>query len=204
MAYQDYVIKDGKFIGKFEEMYQDFEDPWFQSEEAEISYSRNDTIHTIRRFGLKNVIEAGCGLGNFTSKLNRMCEETKITGLDVSETAIRKARKRFPEVSFVRGSILDLDKLFDLKAYDGIIFAEILWYVLDDLDFVIQMLKENFHGILIVNQVFYSQGVQQYGKEYFTNQNELIDYFALKPVVRNVSHDTSHENSYETHTVFQI
>ena len=30
--YQDYVIKDGKFIGKFEEMYQKFEDPWHQME----------------------------------------------------------------------------------------------------------------------------------------------------------------------------
>ena len=30
--YQDYVIKDGKFIGKFEEMYQKFEDPRHQME----------------------------------------------------------------------------------------------------------------------------------------------------------------------------
>ena len=28
LKYQDYVIKDGKFIGKFEEMYQKFSDPW--------------------------------------------------------------------------------------------------------------------------------------------------------------------------------
>ena len=28
MKYQDLVIKDGKFIGKFEEMYQKFSDPW--------------------------------------------------------------------------------------------------------------------------------------------------------------------------------
>ena len=26
--YQDLVIKDGKFVGKFEEMYQKFSDPW--------------------------------------------------------------------------------------------------------------------------------------------------------------------------------
>ena len=28
MKYQDLVIKDGKFVGKFEEMYQKFSDPW--------------------------------------------------------------------------------------------------------------------------------------------------------------------------------
>ena len=28
MKYQDLVIKDEKFVGKFEEMYQKFSDPW--------------------------------------------------------------------------------------------------------------------------------------------------------------------------------
>ena len=28
LKYQDLVIKDGKFVGKFEEMYQKFSDPW--------------------------------------------------------------------------------------------------------------------------------------------------------------------------------
>ncbi len=28
MKYKNYVIKNGKFIGKFEEMYQKFNDPW--------------------------------------------------------------------------------------------------------------------------------------------------------------------------------
>ena len=26
--YQDFVIKNGKFIGQFEKMYQEFKDPW--------------------------------------------------------------------------------------------------------------------------------------------------------------------------------
>ena len=28
MKYQDLVIKNGKFIGKFDEMYRTFKDPW--------------------------------------------------------------------------------------------------------------------------------------------------------------------------------
>jgi hypothetical protein len=28
MKYQDLVVKDGKLIGKFDEMYQKFSDPW--------------------------------------------------------------------------------------------------------------------------------------------------------------------------------
>ena len=31
--YQDYVIKNGKLVGEFEQIYQDYEDPWHQSKE---------------------------------------------------------------------------------------------------------------------------------------------------------------------------
>ena len=39
--YQDYVIKDGKLVGEFESMYQDFDNPWDQSfrEDAVLSKS---------------------------------------------------------------------------------------------------------------------------------------------------------------------
>ena len=33
MKYQDLVVKDGKFVGEFEKMYQDDSDPWGQSKE---------------------------------------------------------------------------------------------------------------------------------------------------------------------------
>ena len=31
MNYHKYVIEDGKLVGKFEEMYQNIEDPWNQT-----------------------------------------------------------------------------------------------------------------------------------------------------------------------------
>ena len=34
MRYQDFVIKDGKFIGEFEKMYQNFDDPWNQKKKV--------------------------------------------------------------------------------------------------------------------------------------------------------------------------
>ncbi len=201
--YHDYVIKDGKFIGKFEEMYSDCENPWFQKEDAEVSYSRHDTIHTINRFGLKNVIEVGCGLGYFTNLLQKGCGDSKIVGVDISETAVKKAKEKFPEIDFYQGEVKDLDTIFDLEQYDGIVFAEILWYILDDLDDVLEKLKKKFNGILIINQVFY-HGEQKYGRDYFTNQQELIEYIKSPVLVKNFSDDTDHVVSYETHTVFDF
>ncbi len=103
MTYQDYVIKDGKFIGDFERMYQDYDDPWHQIGMAESSYSRNDTAFTINKLGIKNVIEVGCGLGNTTNLLSHFCKNSTFTGIDISKTAIRKAREKYPDIHFEVG-----------------------------------------------------------------------------------------------------
>ncbi len=100
--YQDYVIKDGKFIGKFEEMYQKFDDPWHQKENLETFYSRVCTPVTLRQYGLKKVLEIGCGLGAFSNYL-RAAADCSITGMDISETAIAKAKASYPEMEFYGG-----------------------------------------------------------------------------------------------------
>ncbi len=48
--YHKYVINDGKFVGDFENMYKDCDDPWNQSVEVKSSYSRWDTVRTIQNF----------------------------------------------------------------------------------------------------------------------------------------------------------
>jgi tRNA G46 methylase TrmB len=106
MSYQDYVIKDGQFVGQFEKMYQECDDPWMQSDEIGISYSRHDTILTVKRFGLKNVLEVGSGLGYFTSLLSQNCPDTLFTGMDISDTAVKKARMSYPQLTFVRGGCM--------------------------------------------------------------------------------------------------
>lgn len=134
LRYQDYVIKDGQFIGKFEEMYKAHENPWYQVEHAETSYSRIDAVNSIRRFKLKNVLEVGCGLGYYTNFLATECSDTKITGMDVSETAIQKAREKWSQLSFFAGNIKDQNDVWEDGLYDAVLFAEILWYVLEDIE----------------------------------------------------------------------
>ena len=109
--YQDYVIKNGEFIGKFEEMYQKFDDPWHQLEEVYNSYSRISTILSLRKLGATSVLEMGCGLGAFTNYMSSALPEVSITGVDISRTAIERARKSYPKLQFMVG---DLGKIDDL------------------------------------------------------------------------------------------
>ena len=58
-------------------------------------------------------------------------------------------------------------------------------------------------GTLIVNQTFYKGG-QQYGREFFTSQDEMIRYIGWEVLARTTAEISDVPSSYETHTVFRI
>lgn len=200
--YQDYVIKDGKFIGKFEEMYQKFEDPWHQMELEFNVLGGSILASLIREYGLHNVVEVGCGLGKITNMLNEACGDAVITGVDVSETAIHKAQNMYPQIEFKVANVRDISE--EWSEYDGIIFSDIMWYILQDLEVVIQKLKENCAGkILMIKQVFY-KGQQRYGTEYFTTQDEMINYLSCFEMIGKVTCNLEKNDFTSTVTLFKI
>ncbi len=201
--YQDYVIKDGKFVGKFEQMYQKFDDPWHQKEEVFHSHSRWDTILSLKQHHISSFLEVGCGLGAFFHFIVQHIPEIEQKGIDISATAINKARTRYPELNFEVCSVLDYFRnKIDEGKINAVILSEIVWYILDDLEQIIMALKKNWSGILIINQTFY-KGQQKYGKEYFTSVDGLIRWLDL-PLIYKAEYNTSESGSIETQTIYQI
>jgi SAM-dependent methyltransferase len=173
--YQDYVIKDGKLVGEFEQMYQDYEDPWEQTTREAWASEKMVALNFIQKTGARKVVELGCGLGHYTKKINDLGCET--LGVDISGTAIEKARAAYPQSQFAVGDILDFSIYRDFQP-DVIIMAEITWYVLDKLDeFIVFVSKELPQTKLIHLLTVYPLGVQQYGKDKFTNLDEIKAYF---------------------------
>ncbi len=180
-SYHDYAIKDGKLIGKYDEMYQKFEDPWVQSTQPN-RYSRTIAIMNIKRFGIKNIIEYGCGLGYYAEWIYK---ETGVIpkSIDISPTAILRAKEKFPNLNFEVGNILDMHLLKNKDQVDCILLADIMWYILDDLKNINQKLLKNFRGKYLINNfVTYRDGVQKYGREFFTSTKEFIHYMPFKLV----------------------
>lgn len=197
-SYHDLVIKDGKFIGEFETLYQEFDDPWGQSNQPN-KYARSAGISYIQKFGFKSIVEFGCGLGYFA---NWIYEETGVVpvSLDISENAISKGKELFPHLNLGVDNITNIEKY---KNVDAIYLPEIMWYILDDLDAIIEKITEHFKGkYLIIIQVFY-KGSQQYGNDYFTSQDELINYFPFK-CMGQLQSTLFDESTIETATVFKI
>lgn len=198
-SYHDYVIKDGKFIGEFETMYQDCEDPWTQAKQPN-KYSRSASIWHLKNFGIKSVLECGCGLGYYADWIHR---ETGIVpkSVDVSESAIAKAQKLFPHLDF---EVADITRELErFKDQDCILLSEIIWYILPDLNALFDVMKEHFAGKhLVVLQVFY-KGSQKYGTEYFTNLDEFIEYVPF-PLLGKSESTLERDSTIETATIFEI
>jgi SAM-dependent methyltransferase len=180
--YQDYVIRDGRLVGEFEEMYRDFADPWHASTSEEFASDKAVGINLLARLrargAVAKVVELGCGLGHYSARIAGL--GLAVTGVDVSATAIEKARQRHPGPEFVVGGIDDYDLLRQRRP-DVIVMAEITWYVLKQLRGFLEFLRTELpetHMLHLLST--YPPGVQKYGADYFTDLPGIKRYFGMK------------------------
>jgi len=198
--YQDYAIKDGKLVGKFEEMYQKFDNPWHQASNPDDvnAHTINFTLQNIRRFNIKSIVEFGCGLGYVTNAINKM--GTRVKGIDISSTAITKAKKLWPNLDFEVDNIKNIKKYTN---YDAVLFAHITWFILDDIDRIFDDMLQYFNGRYFLHNVVFYKGQQQYGTKFFTNLKEFIDYVPFQLIGYSEA-TTMLDDAISTSTIFKI
>lgn len=202
--YQDYVIRDGRLVGEFEEMYRDHPDPWHQSQREAFSTEKMATLNLLQRLQAKRVVEVGCGLGYFTRKIADIgCE---VVGLDVSPTAIAKATELHgsPTCRFAPADILAPDHYRDFQP-DVVVMAEVTWYVLNKLPEYLRLLRSELRGRHLIHLLnTYPPGTQKYGSEYFTNLTEIRRYFGMEYLEWGEIYDVEKEGSVRTYFCARI
>src|SRR5450631_1681417 len=123
--YQDYVIRDGRLIGEFEQLYRDFEDPWLEAKSEQFASDKAAGLNLLCRLkahhGIRSVLELGCGFGHFSARV--AANDLKAVGIDISETAISIARTRHLNAEFHVGTIEDHDLIREIKP-EVIVMAE--------------------------------------------------------------------------------
>jgi len=180
-----YTIYNGKLVGDFEGLYRNFKDPFAQSRKEKFETSKAAIINYCNLLQEKQkkkliTLEIGCGFGQLTQKLEKM--GFNAFGTDISETAIKKAhaksqknKKRFFTSNFLNYS------LYTKINPDIIIMSEISWYVLSELKSFLRFIKKKFKNKYLIHTLaIYYPGHQKYGREYFTNNSEILKFFNLK------------------------
>jgi len=150
------------FVGDFEGMYRDVPDPWGCESEAD---SLNNIIFLEMLFDKQrydSILDIGCGLGHFTERLYRRNGGGRVCGSDISETAVDKARLRYPRLDF---RIMNVLREGIPERYGLVVLSEVLWYVLDDLAGVFGRIKDALaaDGCLGIKQYFPDD--QRFGRD---------------------------------------
>jgi SAM-dependent methyltransferase len=181
--YQDYAIRDGRLIGEFEQMYRDFADPWHQTAHDQFASEKAVGINLLSRLkathGIGKVVDLGCGLGHYSSRMAAIGLD--VVGIDVSATAIEKARSLYGRsVEFVGGRFEDFPAIATNRP-DVIVMAEITWYVLDHLRSFIDFCKLRLPNTFLLHLLTtYPPRSQQYGTKWFTSLPEIENYFGMR------------------------
>lgn len=182
--YRDYYIKNGVFISEIEQMYQKIDDPWDIGDAKELSY--NITLGVIESFckpGYK-LLDLGCGKGVFTKRIKDRCQCETI-GSDISKTACDKAKKTYPDISFIEYDLLKFEKCpFQGNQFDVVLLNKVLWGVIERLreilNFLPTLLKQS--GYLVISQHLFrpNSPKQTYGKSILSTVQDLEKMILLK------------------------
>ena len=125
-------------------------------------------------------LEIGCGFPQISNELYK--NNFKVYGTDISETVIKKSKKKYPKL---RNNLFVSDflnfSLYEKLNPDIIILSDITWYVLPGLKQFLKWYKGlNKKTYLIHSLSVYGKNKQKYGKDYFYDLETIKSFFKLK------------------------
>jgi ubiquinone/menaquinone biosynthesis C-methylase UbiE len=80
----------------------------------------------VRRYLKNECLDVGSGSGFITSELNKI---VTTSGLEISDAALKKARKTYPNMKFVKGSATDIP--FNDNKFNCIFVSDVIEHVMD-------------------------------------------------------------------------
>lgn len=157
----------------FNDIYENKEDPWDQSniENPYYKISRDKLVGALINHCRGNsYLEIGCGNGFSTEYLNSRVYGD-FSGCDISSTAIDLATSKKYNIDFFTHNIKNK---INNKSYDCIIFSDLLWYILSDLDECIYNVFESLNkgGNIVFYNAFLE--TQKYGRDIIDGFNGLL------------------------------
>lgn len=170
--HRDYFIKDGRFIGAFDEMYRNCADPWEQDEGPFLDEEIALTL-LAQRTAPRRILDLGCGKGRFSDRL-RQATGASVVATDISPVAVTSAARRFPEVAFLPAQAPLLP--FAGGYFDLVVSSGLLWCVIGELPQLFAEIRRISAdgGRYLVLETFYQPGQQHYGNEIMERPEDLL------------------------------
>lgn len=108
-------------------------DPWDMASPQERFRFEETTRLLLRSIApetrVGSILEIGCAEGHHTEHLARLCE--RLTAIDISSTAVERARRRVPTAEFAVGDLLAQSWADEEGRFDVVTACEVLYYFTD-------------------------------------------------------------------------
>lgn len=105
-------------------------DPWNMDSPLErLRFERTSAIIERHFPHVGSILEIGCGEGHQSKYLQPLCDE--LFGIDVSETAVERARKRLPRAQFAAADLFAQPWGNAAGRFDLVVACEVLYYIAD-------------------------------------------------------------------------
>jgi SAM-dependent methyltransferase len=110
-------------------------------------HSRRVLARMLDGIAFRSVLDVGCGEGSNLAFLHQRYRCQRLTGCDVSESAIERARRAFPVANYFVGPPACLT---DSRLYDLVMSIDVLEHVPDDVGLLRQMAEVTRRYVLCV------------------------------------------------------
>lgn len=189
-----------------DEIYLENDDPWDQNKILNKYPQKMDLIKFLvifcrDNFNCKKILELGSGLGFITNEINKI-KDMHCTCANTSKICIPKASDKYGD-NFIILDLLKKDHLDIITSLnpDIILMLDVTWYILDNINEIHNYFKENFKGKILIH-ILNIPNNQKYGQEYFTNLNEILDFFDMEYIYSGTIHQK--DNTKTTFFVAKI
>lgn len=144
-------LRRSKFSGRYSDLQKLYatRDPWnlLSPKEQFRFMAVNDIVRGIAP-GCHSLLELGCGEGYQTRKLMEVSRH--VTGIDVSELAIARAKQDVADADFHVGRAEDVGQLFAGRRFDLVTACEVLYYS-DDIATAIRGVQDVTDQLLVTS-----------------------------------------------------
>lgn len=174
--YHDYVFRDGRLVGDFDNMYRhSARVPWDQDTRCERWYAKVGRLMLAEYAPYRSILEMGCGLGFFTARLRGLIGAGRVDAFDISPEAIKRARKEHAGISFYVDDLASR-RFRPRRAYSLVVVRDVFWYVFNRMPTVLRNIDRGIApgGFLYVCQSFPALDRPFVGKEIIPGPDALL------------------------------
>ena len=182
--YHKYFIRDGRHVGRYEEMYLNCSDPWhIESLGVRLDMRAALLLLAGQERTINDFLDVGAGLGLFTGLLTEALwrENPAARGVvtDISPSAMERAAGRLadPRLKFMALDVRSLPEhpAFPAGSFDLVVMAQVLWGLLENLDEVLAALAAVLRpaGLVLASQHFPGAERQSYGADIVSSPEDL-------------------------------